>query len=397
MAESFINRREFLQSAAWGVGGFFLFPPDSIEKKSLLPSDPKRMVRALGKTNIRLPLVSMGMFSTAEPILARTALDSGIYYIDTAHDDQQGKSEEIAGEAIKGRSRSSYFISTKVKLPRDPITGLYPPEATGDEFLRKLEISLKRLGLAWVDLLYHHDVSRKESALQDPILKAMEWAKTNGLARFVGISTHRNEPEVIQAAIDSKFYEVVLTSYNFRQQHYIEMREAIAAAAQAGLGIVAMKVMGGVLPSEGRPNHARAALKWVLQDPNVHTAVLGISTFEELNVDLAVMEDINLDDSEREYLVMAASRPGFYCQGCRKCLSHCPQKLPIPDLMRAYMYVYGYRKPALARDLIQALNLPSRICEDCSSCPIRCSSGFNIAGKIRDVVRLRSVPSEFIT
>ena len=56
------------------------------------------------------------------------------------------------------------------------------------------------------------------------------------------------------------------------------------------------------------------------------------------------------------------------------------------------MYRHGYRNVALAQDLISFLNLPSRVCEDCSLCPVKCSSGFNVPAKIRDIVRLRDVP-----
>ena len=48
----------------------------------------------------------------------------------------------------------------------------------------------------------------------------MEKAKKDGKIRFTGISTHTNEPEVIHAATDSKVYDVILTSYNFKQKHY---------------------------------------------------------------------------------------------------------------------------------------------------------------------------------
>ncbi len=201
---------------------------------------------------------------------------------------------------------------------------------------------------------------------------------------------------MIQAAIDSNFYDVVLTSYNFKQKHNLQVREAIAKASNAGLGVVAMKAMGGVWQDVLKPVNASAALKWVLQDPNVHTAVPGFNTFEEMKTDLAVMENLALTNSEKRDLEKAASIPGLYCQGCGQCLKQCFAKLPIPDLMRAYMYVYGYRNLAHAQETILALSLPRSVCADCGQCPVQCSVGFDVPGKIRDIVRLRDVPSEFI-
>jgi predicted aldo/keto reductase-like oxidoreductase len=128
----------------------------------------------------------------------------------------------------------------------------------------------------------------------------------------------------------------------------------------------------------------------------VHTIVPGFTTFEEMNIDLAVAENPLLTDPEKKDLEKEASVSGLYCQGCRQCLGQCPEHLPIPDLMRAYMYTYGYRNLALAQETILSLNLPARVCEDCSNCPVKCSVGFNVSGKIRDVIRIREIPSEFI-
>ena len=77
-------------------------------------------------------------------------------------------------------------------------------------------------------------------------MKAYEQLKRAGKVRFAGIATHRNEPAVIRAAAKSGFWDVVLTSYNFRQSHREEVRAAIHEAAQAGLGIIAMKTQAGV-------------------------------------------------------------------------------------------------------------------------------------------------------
>lgn len=116
-----------------------------------------------------------------------------------------------------------------------------------------------------------------------------------------------------------------------------------------------------------------------------------------MNLDLSVMEDPTLTRSEKAHLQSGFLMAGLYCQGCGKCLNQCPQHLPIPDLMRAYMYVYGYRNLNAAQDLIFSMNLPAQVCADCSQCSITCLNGFNISDRIRNVVHLREIPSEFIT
>ena len=51
----------------------------------------------------------------------------------------------------------------------------------------------------------------------------MAKAKKDGKFRFAGITTHSNEPEVIHAAVDTKFYDVILTAYNYQQKHVAEV------------------------------------------------------------------------------------------------------------------------------------------------------------------------------
>jgi predicted aldo/keto reductase-like oxidoreductase len=401
MSGKLINRRNFMKSSLASVAGFPLLASSGLKQEEKIEEKGgkkrKFIYRTLGKTGLKLPVVGMGAMFAMDPALIRAALDSGIIHLETAHLYGGGKSEEIIGEMIKGRPRDSYLITTKIAFPANKITNRYGPDVTEEAFMKNLEISLKRLGLEYLDFLDQHGALGKETTLFEPILKALERAKKEGKTRFVGVSTHRNELEVVQAAIDSKFYDVIMLPYNFKQKNYVEVRDAIAKAAQAGLGIVAMKVMGGSAISDIlRPVNASAALKWVLQDPNVHTTVPAFTNFDQMNIDLSVMENLTLSDSEKEYLRTASVTPGLYCQGCGQCEKQCVAKLPIPDLMRAYMYTYGYRKPLIAQELVISLGLPNRVCEDCGACPVKCSIGFNVPRKIRDVARLRDVPTEFI-
>jgi uncharacterized protein len=400
MEKKLIGRRGFMRSTLAGFGGLFFLPSnkskEDVRVVDAKGKEKKFVYRTLGKTGLKLPVINMGVMNSDNPSLIRAALDAGIVLLDTAHGYMQGRNEEVIGSVIKGRPRHSFMIASKVNLPGDRKKGIYGEGATTEEFLRKLDLSLKRLGLDYVEILHHHGVSTREAALYEPVLKALEKAKKEGKIRFAGISTHMNEPEVIHAAVDAKVYDVILTAYNYQQKHYAEVRSAIARAAQAGVGIIGMKAIGGRNPQRPTAKNPVAALKWVLQDPNVHTVVPGFTAFDELDTDLAMMEDLTLTDSEKKDLQKEASLPGLYCQGCRQCLGQCPGQLPIPDLMRAYMYTYGYRNLALAQDLVLSLDLPAEVCGDCSQCSVRCSSGFNVAGKIRDVIRIREVPSEFI-
>ena len=398
MGRKLLGRRDFIKSSTAGLGGF-IYLSSNEKKEEPIKKERKFVYRTLGKTGIKIPVVGMGVMNSDNPNLVRAALDAGIVHLDTAWFYGRGRNEQAIGQVIKGRSRDSYILGTKVVLPRDTAWGKYDEEeATEDLFLERFHESLKRLQLDYVDILYHHDTTNQGMALYEPVLNALVKVKKEGKARFIGISTHANEPEVIKAAIKSKTYEVILTSYNYKQRHYLEMKETIGKAAEAGLGVIAMKTMAGGMSGKLGDNipAAAAALKWVLQNPNVHTTIPGFTTFDQMEVDLAVMEDLTLTDTDKKLLKTASATPGLYCQGCGQCVGGCVAKLPIPELMRAYMYTYGYKNLRLAQEIVTSLGLPRNICQDCGQCSVKCSIGFDVSGKIRDIARLRDVPKDFL-
>jgi predicted aldo/keto reductase-like oxidoreductase len=396
MDKKLINRRSFMKSSAAGMAGL-ICPTFNVKRQGKNLKERKLVYRTLGKTGIKIPMIGMGILSAGSPALMRAALDAGITHFDsTAAQPQQMRNEEMIGEVLKGVPRESVVFGTKIHLSQDYKTGLYTKEATEDQFLKKLDAALIRLKMDYVDIVYHHMVSRRESAFHEPAMNAMEKAKKAGKARFHGITTHSNVPEAVHAAADSNFYEVVMAAYNHKQKDLGAVKEAIAKAADAGMGVVAMKVIRGGLRRGEKPANPRAALKWVLQDSNVHATIPGFSNYEEMSEDLSIMEDLNLTEVEKHDLKRDASVPELFCHGCGQCLQQCSAELPIPDLMRSYMYAYGYRQPALAQSLIASLDLPRRVCEDCSTCPVACLNAWNIREKIHDIIRLRDVPSGFL-
>ena len=385
-----------MKSSIAGLGGF-VYLSSNDKKQEKKQRERKFVYRTLGKTGIKVPVIGMGMLQPSNPALVRAAFDAGISHFDTtAIPAIQENNLKMFGDVAKGRPRESFIVGVKVSFLHMQQQGLYKEGVTTEAFLKRFDSYLKYLNMEYVDVLYHHAVARKESAFYEPIMKAMEKAKKEGKTRFLGISAHMNVPVVVQAAADSNFYDVVIAAYTYKQKNYLQVREAIAKAANAGLGVVAIKAIRGGLKEGEKPVNPRASLKWVLQDPNVHATVPAFDTFEDMNVDLSVMDDLTLTDSEKEDLKRAASTAGLYCQGCGQCLGQCLAQLPIPDLMRAYMYAYGYRQPALAKNLVVSLDLSRQVCEECSSCPVECLNRWNIAGKIRDIVRLRNVPSGFL-
>jgi uncharacterized protein len=392
-----INRRNFLKVSSIGAAGLAVTKANA--KQPETGDKPTIVTRKLGKTGLELPIVSMGVMRADNPNLVKAALEAGVVHLDTAHVYQEGKNETMLGELLKDYDRDSFVISTKIILPKDWKKGNFKEEATPELFMETLETSLERLQMDYVDILYIHALQTKEAVQSDIVKKAFDMAKEKGYCKYLGVSTHSNEPEVIRAAIEAGYYDIVLTSYNYLQEHEQDMRKALEEANEAGLGIIAMKTMAGGFKDKEKtqPVNCKAALKWALQNEHVHTSIPGMINFDELEENMAVMADLDLSEDEKQDLASAATEKGLYCDGCRECTGQCTKGLPIPDMMRAYMYTYGYRDAYLGQKTIKALDLAENLCEDCDECTVFCRKGFDVAEKIKDVSRLKDIPTEFLT
>lgn len=398
-----LKRRTFLKQGLTGLAAAGTVP-GVLRAAGLVPDGKgqaaagKPIVRTLGRTGLKVPVVSMGVMNADNPAVVQAALETGITMLDTAHGYQRGRNEQMIGQVIKGRPRDSYMIFTKVPGPqRDRSMQGLSGEALQKAFLDMFDLSLQRLGLDHVEVLYLHNNSAAEHVQHPDMIAALEKAKKSGKARFVGMTTHSNEPAVIRAAIEAKAYDVVLTAFNFRQDHRAEISRAIAEAAAAGIGVVAMKTQAGAYwdKEKQQPINMKAALKWALNDPSVTTAIPGFTTFDQLKEDWSVVTDITLTPEELKDLRLGEQVAGLYCQQCGQCLQGCPKGLPIPDLMRSYMYAYGYRNLGLAHELVSSLDVPENPCGSCASCSAVCAKGFDIAARVGDISRLRAVPGDF--
>lgn len=398
-----LDRRTFLRTTLLGGSSALLASATLLDVARLTARastlEGRIIKRKLGKTGIELPIVSFGVMRADNPALVHEALKLGIVHFDTAHGYQRGRNEEMLGEVFKDYRRDSFVIATKVPPEDvDRKTGIPGPETTSKAFLDKLDTSLKRLKLEYVDILYVHGLLHRDAVLHPALLEALTLAKKAGKARHVGFSTHRNEPETILAAIESGVHEVVVASINFKQEHYTEVKRAVQKAAQAGIGIIAMKTMAGAFHDreKTRPINCKAALKFVLQDENVTTAIPGITDFDHLTMNFSVNSDLTMTSQELEDLDLGQTQGGLYCQGCEHCIPGCPKGLPIPDIMRAYMYTCGYNDLESARSLLTSLDVPDNACAGCTSCTAVCAKGFAISERVMDVMRLTKVPAEFV-
>jgi predicted aldo/keto reductase-like oxidoreductase len=392
------NRRGFLRTGLTGAAGIMAFAP-ALASKDTSPQGNKILYRTLGKTGLKVPVVSFGVMRADNPNLCKAAYEKGITLFDTANGYQNGNNEIMLGNLLKNYPRKSFVLETKVKPIGVSREGVPSAQTTAEDFLAKFQVSLDRLQMDYVDILYVHDIRNPELLVYKPIIDAIKNLKKQGKAKFIGFSTHANMASVISAAAETNTWDVILTSYNYKLDNLTEMDASLKKANDAGIGIVAMKTIpgGGFLDREKtKPLNTTAAIKWALSNPNVHTVIPGMTAFDQLDLNVKIMEDITMSEQEKKDLLAASAEQGLFCTGCSKCIPACPLKLPVPDLMRAYMYAYGYSNPAMAYDLLGELGTGSSPCTHCETCHVKCSINFNISEKITDISRLVNVPSDFI-
>jgi predicted aldo/keto reductase-like oxidoreductase len=392
------DRRGFIKTGIAGAAGIVAFPSSIISASTV--QEKEIICRPLGKTGLKIPVISFGVMRADNPGLCKAAYEKGIKLFDTAHGYQNGNNETMLGSVLKEYPRDSFFLATKIKpigLDKD---GKPTKQTTTDDFLEKFSISLSRLQMDHVDILYVHSVNNPEVLYCKPVLEALKKLRKEGKFRFVGFSTHSNEATVIKAATEKGKWDVILTSYNFMQTYAAEMQSAIRNASEIGIGIVAMKTLagGGFFDKEKtRPINTTAALKWALSNQDITTAIPGMTDFDQLELNLKILTDTILNDKEKSDLVIAAAESGLYCNGCSTCVAQCSRNLPVPDLMRAYMYAYGYSNTVMAHSLLAEIGTTDNPCNQCGECTVDCVKNFRVREKIADISRLVNVPVEFLT
>lgn len=132
--------------------------------------------------------------------------------------------------------------------------------------------------------------------------------------------------------------------------------------------------------------NTRAALKWVLNNKNIHTRVPDCSSFDQLEQNLNLMDDLELKEDEKEDLKMTTEglSTGIYCQQCGDCISRCTESLDIPTVMRSFMYAYGYKNPGLVQQTLRTGGILVSACVNYTFCSVHCTTGFDVRGKLAD-------------
>ena len=381
-----INRRDFLKVGLAGTTSALLGwegLADAMQYASAEPFVfPAPVYRTLGRTGLKITIISFGAMLTPEPEVMKIAFDHGVNYVDTARRYMGGKNEEIVARALKG-NRDKVYVATKIS----------PASTSKENIFKDVETSLKALETDYVDVIQLHNLTGREDRIFNPeIREALVRLKEQGKVRFFGVTTHKNEAEVLHALADDKdrFFDTALVKYNFKSD--AQTKQAIARAAQANIGIIAMKTLAGGYATDalGPFSPYQAAIKWVLQDQHITATIPGMRDLAQLREDIAVMRTrFGYLDNFILKRYGAAVQP-YYCHLCGKCEATCPKGVAISTINRCLMYAEAYKSPVLARSTYHEIpsSLSASVCLDCSDCVARCINKLDIPVKMERARKL---------
>ncbi|MDF2187610.1 aldo/keto reductase [Paraflavitalea sp. CAU 1676] len=278
----------------------------------------------LGKSTLEVSAIGFGCMSlgndhAANATLIQQAIDGGINYFDTADVYQQGFNEITVGKAIAGK-RQEVLIATKAGNQLREDGNGFNWNASKQYILSAVEESLKRLGTDYIDLFQLHG-----GTIDDPIdetIEAFEQLQQEGKIRYYGISSIR--PNVIREYVDRSKMSSVMMQYSMLDRRPEE--SCLPLLKQQEIGVLARgSVAKGLLidkPAATYLNYsekeveqaARAvqhcvtplrgatqvALRFVLQQPGITAAIVGIRNTEQLNEALKTIDSTLLSADELE-------------------------------------------------------------------------------------------------
>lgn len=309
----------------------------------------KMIYNRCGKSGLKLPAISLGLWHNFGGInvfenqreLVRKAFDLGITHFDLANNygPPPGSAEENFGKILKqdfAGLRDELIISTKAGYYM--WSGPYGDYGSKKYLISSLNQSLKRMGLDYVDIFYHHRPD-PDTPLEET-MQALDLAVRQGKALYVGLSNYDAE----QTKKAAKILKELKTPFVIHQPRYNMLDRWIEDGLQAvleeeGIGTIAfLPLAQGLLTNKylkGIPTDSRAAgpsvflnekdvteeklnkirrlneianernqslaqmaLAWVLRNGKVTSALIGASKASQIEENVAALDNLKFTEDE---------------------------------------------------------------------------------------------------
>ncbi len=250
-------------------------------------SHPDMIYRTLGRTGERVSAIGLGGWHIGLPTvdeklalrIVRTAIDSGITFLDNCWDYNGGVSELRMGKALRNGYRDQVFVMTK-------IDGRSKKEAA-----RQLDQSLRRLKVEMIDLVQHHEILRYEDPhrIFDPegASAALLEARAAGKLRYIGFTGHK-DPHIhlhmLRVAEEHGFrFDAVQMPLNLMDAHYRSFaRLVVPELVKRNIGVLGMKSMANGIILKSKTVSPVECLHYALNLPT-SVVITGIDRMEILD------------------------------------------------------------------------------------------------------------------
>ena len=357
----------------------------------------------LGMGAMRLPVIDgddSRIDETKTQAMVDYAMEQGVNYYDTAWGYHDGHSETVMGKALSRYPRESYYLATK--FPGYDLSNM-------DKVEEIFEKQLEKCGVEYFDFYLFHNVCEmnidayldKKYGIYEYLMKQ----KAAGRIRHLGFSAHGNL-DVMKRFLDAygKDMEFCQIQLNFLDWTFQGAKEKVELLKEWNIPVWVMEPLrGGKLaklaaedekalkalrPEENIPAWAFRFLQSV---PGVTMVLSGMSNLQQMQDNIHTFaEDKPLNEKEMDTLLQIADKMVkkivLPCTACHYCTSHCPQGLPIPELLALYnehCFTEGGFIAPMALSAYPQEKLPSA-CIGCRSCEAVCPQQIKISEAMAD-------------
>ena len=357
----------------------------------------------LGMGAMRLPVIDgddSRIDETKTQAMVDYAMEQGVNYYDTAWGYHDGHSETVMGKALSRYPRESYYLATK--FPGYDLSNM-------DKVEEIFEKQLEKCGVEYFDFYLFHNVCEmnidayldKKYGIYEYLMKQ----KAAGRIRHLGFSAHGNL-DVMKRFLDAygKDMEFCQIQLNFLDWTFQGAKEKVELLKEWNIPVWVMEPLrGGKLarlaaddekalkalrPEENIPAWAFRFLQSV---PGVTMVLSGMSNLQQMQDNIHTFaEDKPLTEKEMDTLLQIADgmvkKIVLPCTACHYCTSHCPQGLPIPELLALYnehCFTEGGFIAPMALSAYPQEKLPSA-CIGCRSCEAVCPQQIKISEAMAD-------------
>ncbi len=326
-------------------------------------------IRELGKTGLKvseigfggIPIIPLGVEEAVTVV--RHSFDLGVTFFDTAN--MYGDSESKIGQALE-QVRDRVVLATKT-LDRS-----YEGAAG------HIDQSLANLKTDRIDLYQIHNISKADDLekilAKGGALEAVREAQAKGKIKVIGFSSHDIAMAISVCRMD--LFATIQFPFNFIEHDPAD--ELFKVAREHGMGIIAMKPLGG-----GLLERADLCFKFLQQHPDV-IPIPGIQSREEIDEIAALYRSpVPLNETDQTKIEKIQSQLGkSFCHRCGYCLP-CEQGVMITEVM-AFRSMARRLEPPIALMIGQKAMDTVEACTECGECLEKCPYNLPIPDLLKE-------------